>query len=69
VGAAARYLACFGLVAGGVLFVAGIVADSAVARANGVLLIVSVMLLIGATYSAVFAREAQVARREMSRRQ
>ena len=68
VGAAARYVACFGLVAGGVLIVAGIIADSAIARANGVLLIVTVMLLVGVTYSAVFAREAQLARRQTSRR-
>lgn len=68
-GAAARYLTGFALIACGVIIVVGIVTDSPYTTANGVALMLGVMLVVGATYAAVFTREAQLAKRDMSRRQ
>jgi hypothetical protein len=67
-GAAARYLTGFALIACSGIIVVGIVTDSPYTTANGVALMLGVMLVVGATYAAVFAREAQLARREKSRR-
>ena len=68
-GAAARYLTVFALIACGVIIVVGIVTDSPYTTANGVALMLGVMLVVGATYAAVFTREAQLAKRDASRRQ
>jgi hypothetical protein len=67
VGAAARYLVGFALITGVVLFIVGILAGSAIATVSGFLLVLGVVLLVGVAYSAVFARDAQLARRETSR--